>query len=70
MAIPVSLRAEGDPAGGNRFTGVSLAAPIAEADPVKRINMIHEQMITRREDAGLDRGVGDRTRSSTCCPTP
>ena len=54
MAIPVSLRTEGDPAGGNRFTGVTLAAPIAEADPVKRIKVIHEQMIARREDAGLD----------------
>ena len=54
MAIPVSLRAEGDPAGGNRFTGVSLAAPIAETDPVKRINTIHAQMVMRREEAALD----------------
>jgi diacylglycerol O-acyltransferase len=54
MAIPVSLRAEGDPAGGNRFTGVSLAAPIAETDPVKRIRTIHSQMIARREEAALD----------------
>ena len=28
MAVPVSLRAESDTAGGNRFTGVNLAAPI------------------------------------------
>ena len=54
MAIPVNLRAEGDPAGGNRFTGVSLAAPIGEADPVKRINTIHHQMVMRREEAALD----------------
>ena len=54
MAIPVSLRAEGDPAGGNRFTGVSLAAPIAETDPVKRIKTIHAQMVMRREEAALD----------------
>jgi len=54
MAIPVSLRSEGDPAGGNRFTGVSLAAPIAETDPVKRIKTIHTQMIMRREEAALD----------------
>jgi diacylglycerol O-acyltransferase / wax synthase len=54
MAIPVSLRAEGDPAGGNRFTGVSLAAPIAETDPVKRINTIHAEMVMHREEAALD----------------
>lgn len=54
MAIPVSLRAEGDPAGGNRFTGVSLAAPIAETDPTQRINTIHAQMVLRREEAALD----------------
>ena len=28
MAVPVNLRAEADTAGGNRFTGVNLAAPI------------------------------------------
>jgi diacylglycerol O-acyltransferase / wax synthase len=54
MAIPVSLRTEGDPAGGNRFTGVTLAAPIAASDPVTRINNIHAQMVMRREDAALD----------------
>ncbi|MBY0442013.1 MAG: wax ester/triacylglycerol synthase family O-acyltransferase, partial [Mycobacteriaceae bacterium] len=28
MAVPVNLRAQADPAGGNRFTGVNLAAPL------------------------------------------
>ena len=28
MAVPVNLRSEADPAGGNRFAGVNLAAPI------------------------------------------
>jgi diacylglycerol O-acyltransferase / wax synthase len=33
IAVPVSLRSEDDPAGGNRFAGVNLAAPLGVADP-------------------------------------
>ena len=51
MAVPVSLRAEADPAGGNRFAGVNLAAPIGVADPVLRIQKIRKQMTSRREEA-------------------
>ncbi|MBO0884157.1 MAG: wax ester/triacylglycerol synthase family O-acyltransferase, partial [Mycobacterium sp.] len=40
MAVPVNLRAEADPAGGNRFTGVNLAAPVGTADPVARMKKI------------------------------
>ena len=40
MAVPVSLRAESDAAGGNRFTGVNLAAPIGTKDPVTRMQKI------------------------------
>lgn len=31
MAVPVSLRADADTAGGNRFTGVNLSAPVGPA---------------------------------------
>ena len=54
MAVPVNLRAEADPAGGNRFAGVNLAAPIGVADPVLRIQKIRKQMISRREEAAID----------------
>lgn len=54
MAVPVSLRSESDAAGGNHFTGVHLAAPIAEPDPALRISNIHEQMVKRREESALD----------------
>src|ERR1700754_179345 len=30
MAVPVNLRSDDDPAGGNRFAGVNLAAPVGE----------------------------------------
>ena len=54
MAVPVNLRAEADPAGGNRFAGVNLAAPVGVADPVLRIQKIRKQMIQRREEAAID----------------
>lgn len=54
MAVPVNLRAEADPAGGNRFAGVNLAAPIGAVDPRVRIQKIRKQMISRREEAAID----------------
>ena len=54
MAVPVNLRADADPAGGNRFAGVNLGAPIGVADPVVRIQKIRKQMIARREEAAID----------------
>ncbi|OBJ72311.1 wax ester/triacylglycerol synthase family O-acyltransferase [Mycobacterium sp. 1274756.6] len=53
MAVPVNLRTGSDPAGGNRFTGVNLAAPIAVADPAERIRRIRAQMTQRREERAL-----------------
>jgi WS/DGAT/MGAT family acyltransferase len=54
MAIPVNLRAESDPAGGNRFTGVNLAAPVGTEDPAERIRKIRSQMAHRKEEAAID----------------
>ena len=54
MAVPVNLRAEADPAGGNRFTGVNLAAPIGTADPVERMQKIRAQMTQSRDEPAMD----------------
>jgi diacylglycerol O-acyltransferase len=54
LALPVSLRTGDDPASGNRFAGVSIAAPIGEADPAERIRVIREQVIARRSEPALD----------------
>jgi WS/DGAT/MGAT family acyltransferase len=54
MAVPVSLRAASDAAGGNRFTGVNLAAPIGTADPVARMQKIRLQMTQRRDEPAMD----------------
>jgi hypothetical protein len=40
LTLPVSLRRPGDPLGGNRFTPVRFALPIAEPDPQARIRQI------------------------------
>jgi diacylglycerol O-acyltransferase len=54
MAIPVSLRTEDDPAGGNRFAGVTLAAPISETDPAERMRLIREQIVAGRQEPAID----------------
>ena len=54
MAVPVNLRSEADPAGGNRFAGVNLAAPIGLHDPEMRIKNIRSQMTRKREERAID----------------
>jgi diacylglycerol O-acyltransferase / wax synthase len=50
MVVPMSLRTEADPAGGNRITPLSLSAPIGAADPVDRMRNIRAQMTERRNE--------------------
>jgi diacylglycerol O-acyltransferase len=54
LALPVSLRGADDPASGNRFTGVTIAAPIGEPDPAERMRQVREQVIARRSEPALD----------------
>jgi diacylglycerol O-acyltransferase len=54
MAVPVNLRSEADPAGGNRFAGVNLAAPLGLSDPEIRIKNIRSQMTRKREERAID----------------
>ena len=54
MAVPVNLRSDDDPAGGNRFAGINLAAPIGIADPERRIKAIRSQMTSKREERAID----------------
>src|SRR5260370_124022 len=54
LALPVSLRAGDDPASGNRWAGVTIAAPIGESDPAERIRLIREQVIERRSEPAID----------------
>jgi diacylglycerol O-acyltransferase len=54
MGIPVNLRAEADPAGGNRFAGVMIDAPLGISDPAARIHNVRTQMIKRRDEPAID----------------
>ena len=54
MAIPVNMRSDNDPAGGNRFAGVNLAAPISVIDPEKRIKSIRSQMTRKRDERAVN----------------
>lgn len=53
IGMPVSLRKENDPLGGNRFTGAQFAAPLAEADPVRRMRLIKDFVTSVRAEAAL-----------------
>jgi diacylglycerol O-acyltransferase / wax synthase len=69
LAVPVNLRAQDDPAGGNRFTGVMLAAPVGAADPAARIRDIRAQMLQRRQESAIDI-IGAIAPALSVLPTP
>ncbi|OBG40748.1 diacylglycerol O-acyltransferase [Mycobacterium alsense] len=69
MAVPVNLRADADTAGGNRFTGVNLAAPLGTADPVARMKKIRAQMTQRRDEPAMNI-VGSIAPVLSVLPTP
>jgi WS/DGAT/MGAT family acyltransferase len=54
MAVPVNLRSDADPSGGNRFAGVNLAAPVGVVDPATRLRESRAQMTQRREESAID----------------
>jgi len=54
LALPVSLRTGDDPASGNRFAGVTIAAPMSETDPAERMRLIRHQVIARRSEPAID----------------
>ena len=54
LALPVSLRTGDDPASGNRFAGVTIAAPMSETDPAERMRLIRYQVIARRSEPAID----------------
>jgi WS/DGAT/MGAT family acyltransferase len=54
MAVPVNLRSDADPAGGNRFVGINIAAPVGVVDPATRIQKVRAQMTSKREERAMD----------------
>jgi diacylglycerol O-acyltransferase len=53
VTMPISIRAAGDPVGGNRITLMRIALPVAEADPVARITEIHARAGAARHERAL-----------------
>jgi hypothetical protein len=53
IAVPVSLRTDNDPAGGNRFAGARLPAPVGEPDPRARIASIRASVRTARQEPAI-----------------
>jgi len=54
ISMPVSVRREDDPMGGNRFTGAFFSAPSGVADAAKRIQAMHERVERVRSEPALD----------------
>jgi hypothetical protein len=54
ISMPVSMRREDDPMGGNRFTGAFFSAPASVADPVARIQEMHKRVERVRGEPALD----------------
>ena len=53
MAIPVSLRTDADPMGANKFAAARFVAPVGEADPAARIDIIHRFISEARTEPAL-----------------
>jgi hypothetical protein len=53
VAMPVSLRTDNDPLGGNRFAGARFAAPLAARDPVVRIQTIRALVGAARSEPAI-----------------
>ena len=54
--VPVSVRREGDEAGGNRFSLVFVDLPVAEQDPRRRIAVINERTTAAKRSARVAAG--------------
>jgi WS/DGAT/MGAT family acyltransferase len=53
VTMPVNIRAEGDPVGGNRITLMRFALPVGVIDPVERIMEIHVRAAAVRTERSL-----------------
>jgi diacylglycerol O-acyltransferase len=53
LTMPISLRTEADPIGGNRITLMRFDVPVGIADPARRIRDIHEHADAVRHEPSL-----------------
>jgi len=69
IAMPVSVRREGDAAGGNKFAAARLAAPVGIVDPVVRMRVVGERVRSVRSEPALN-GVGAMAPALARLPGP
>jgi diacylglycerol O-acyltransferase len=53
VTMPISIRSEDDPAGGNRITLMRFSLPIGVRDPAERIALIHERAGAAQHERSL-----------------
>ncbi len=54
IGIPISLRTQDDPQGGNRFTGARFPAPLDEPDPAERVRRVRAFVLDARAGTTVD----------------
>jgi diacylglycerol O-acyltransferase / wax synthase len=54
VAIPINVRTDGDPAGGNRWAGARIALPVGDPDPAARIQAVRAAVKAAREEPALN----------------
>lgn len=54
LVLPVSVRDDHDPAGGNQWAIVRIAAPVGEPDPVQRMLAIREHVMSGRAEPAIN----------------
>ena len=54
IAIPINVRREDDPAGGNRFAGARFAAPVGIVDPRERMEIMGSLVRAARGEPAID----------------
>ncbi|KKW66291.1 wax ester/triacylglycerol synthase domain-containing protein [Mycolicibacterium elephantis] len=53
LSMPINLRTEADPMGGNRTTLIRFDIPVGIADPVERIRVVHDRTDKARNEKSL-----------------
>lgn len=61
VTLPISLRAEDDPMGGNRITLMRFAVPVGDPDPVFRMRAIHRRCRDVRDEPAVPHTNGVAT---------
>ncbi len=63
LAIPINIRTDDDPAGGNHFGGARLVGPVGVVDPLERMRQIRDEHADGGRCAGHQRPRRGRARA-------